>query len=66
MAPAAKEISGRAISCSEATNGVGLMDLWQGSEEEAAELSGIVAEAIENWLTKTTTTEESESVFMLP
>ncbi len=60
MAQGAKEISRRATSSNDATNGVRLMDLRQGSEEEAAELSGIVAEAIENWLTKTTLSSVSE------
>ncbi len=41
-------------------HGESLMDLWQGSEEETAEVSGILAEAIEEWLVNTTVSSPEE------
>ena len=41
-------------------DGVSLMDLWQGSREETSEVSGILAEAIEDWLTTITTPSREE------
>jgi type IV pilus assembly protein PilB len=47
-------ISGLAVSSTEESDCVWLMDLWQGSHEEAAKLSDIAAEAIETWLLNNT------------
>jgi type IV pilus assembly protein PilB len=41
-------------------HGESLMDLWQGSKEETAEVSGILAEAIEDWLVNTTVSSPEE------
>ena len=46
----------------EMNNGVWLTDLWDGSRKEAAELTSIVAEAIEAWLSNTTETCQEEPV----
>jgi type IV pilus assembly protein PilB len=41
-------------------DGLSLMDLWQGAKEETTEVSGILAEAIEDWLTAITTASREE------
>jgi type IV pilus assembly protein PilB len=56
-----EDISGLAASKNEKRNDVWLMDLWQGSQEEAAKLSGIAAEAIESWLLNMTTISAEDS-----
>jgi type IV pilus assembly protein PilB len=43
-------ISVSKLSITEESDYVWLMDLWQGSQAEAAKLSGIAADAIETWL----------------
>jgi len=60
MTRGAKETPGPVASHSELPNGVSLIDLWQGSKEETAEVSGILAEAIDDWLSAITTTSSEE------
>jgi len=43
-------------------NGVWLTDLWEGSREEAVQLTSIVAEAIEAWLSNSAETCQEEPV----
>ncbi|MDQ3755554.1 MAG: GspE/PulE family protein, partial [Acidobacteriota bacterium] len=50
MTQGTEETPALVASHSEIPNGVSLIDLWQGSKEETAEVSGILAEAIEDWL----------------
>ena len=50
MSQVAEETPRQTASDSEIDDGVSLMDLRQGSKDEAAELSGIFAEAIDTWL----------------
>jgi len=50
MTQGTEETPGLEAAHSEIPNSVSLMDLWQGSKEETAEVSGILAEAIEDWL----------------
>ncbi|MDQ3257417.1 MAG: GspE/PulE family protein, partial [Acidobacteriota bacterium] len=50
MTQGTEETPGLEAAHSEIPDGVSLMDLWQGSKEETAEVSGILAEAIEDWL----------------
>jgi type IV pilus assembly protein PilB len=49
MIKGVEDISGLTASKTEKSD-VWLMDLWQGSQEEAAKLSDIAADAIESWL----------------
>lgn len=50
MTEGVEDISVPSVSVTEESDYVWLMDLWQGSQAEAAKLSGIAAEAIETWL----------------
>jgi type IV pilus assembly protein PilB len=60
MTQAAEETPRLAASNGEIAPGVSLVDLWQSSKEEAKELSGIVAEAIDTWLTSMTAVSSEE------
>lgn len=55
MTQKAEKIAGQA-SRNEMSNGIWLTELGEGSTEEAAELTSIVADAIEGWLSNTTET----------
>ncbi|MDQ3666793.1 MAG: hypothetical protein M3410_09475, partial [Acidobacteriota bacterium] len=56
MSQLAEEKPGQAAHDSEMVDGVAPMELWHGSKEDAeddAEVRGIVAEAIDAWLSST-------------
>jgi type IV pilus assembly protein PilB len=60
MAEVVEDISLPGVSLTEESEYVWLMDLWQGSQAEAAKLSGIAAEAIETWLLNISAIQEED------
>ena len=61
MAKRDEQSQGLVTSYGEIPDGLSLMEIWQGSKEETAEVSGILAEAIEDWLLDTTVSSPEES-----